>query len=178
MTNESKWIDLNQHFALVFVQEEPYLIDIVSLHRHWLRAFLSKENFPLANRPLLVPVSHTVEKINLQYFTDIKKHLEQVGMEISLLGENVLCIRSLPITLPHLDFKQLLNAIFKEYPFTKSELMELLIKHQIFALSNASQAEKDTLIAHMQSLHHENSNEHSAWQRQLSVKLCRDLLNG
>ncbi|ASQ45082.1 DNA mismatch repair endonuclease MutL [Legionella clemsonensis] len=178
ITYDNKWIDLNNHFALVFLQEEPHLIDVAYLQRHWLRTFLTKENLPLKSRPLLVPVSHILEKINVQHFAEIKNHLEQMGIEVSLLGENTLFIRSLPIALPHLDFKQLLNAIFKTYPFTQSELMELLIQHQIFGLSSASQAEKETLMAYMHRLQYENNKERGVWQKQLSVELCKDLLNG
>ncbi|STX48499.1 DNA mismatch repair protein MutL [Legionella hackeliae] len=172
---DCRWVELNNHFAVIFLQEHPYLVDIVYLQRHWLKAMLSELNLPLASRPLLVPVSYEVDKIHQKHFMQIKSHLEQVGIEINRVGENVLFIRSLPVVLPHLDFKQFLSAIFKEHQFTQLNLMELLIKHQIFDLSHASQAEKETLIAYMHSL--SESNERYVWRKQLSVELCRDLLN-
>ncbi|WED42461.1 DNA mismatch repair endonuclease MutL [Legionella cardiaca] len=176
--NSKQWIVLNDHFVLVFLHEQPYLVDANYLQQHWLRSVLLQQSLPLASRPLLVPVSHTLHEINLKHFQQVKQGLEQVGININLMGENVIFVRTLPTAIPHLDLKQFLNAIFKESISKNMELMELLIKHQIFNPRHASQGEKEALITYMQSLEMSKSDERYEWRKQLSKELCRDLLNG
>ncbi|KTC85156.1 DNA mismatch repair endonuclease MutL [Legionella brunensis] len=169
------WITLNEHFILIFLQEQPYLVDIIALYRHWLRALLLKQERPFISRPLLVPVSHNLDNLNLQQVNRCKSYLAEVGIDISLMGENVIFIRTLPISLPYLNLKQFLNAIFKEVELTNLGLVELLLKHQLFDPRNATQEEKEALIAHMEVLG--NDNERHTWRRQLSAQICWDLLN-
>ncbi|KTD22027.1 DNA mismatch repair protein MutL [Legionella lansingensis] len=170
-----KWITLHDSFALVMINEKPYLIDVLSLQHAWLKSILMKQKWPLVRRPLLVPVTHSIEPSKANHFHRYESQLNQIGIEIDLMSENTFLIRSLPIVVPYLNLKQLLTAIFKEYNLTNLELMELLITHQNFEPKLASQEEKEALLVYMHS--EEADAQRHKWSKHLSTKLCWDLFN-
>lgn len=174
---EQSWIYLNEQFILIFLHDKPYIVDVLYIQQHWLKSCLTQQQLPLASRPLLVPISHTLNAIELERFEVLKPCLEQVGIDVNLIGNNVIYIRSLPIAIPHLDLKQFLNAIFNVSSLTNMDVMELLIKHQIFNPKTVTQEEREVLIAYIHTLN-DGMNEQQAWRKQLSAEFCWDVVNG
>ncbi|KTC95044.1 DNA mismatch repair endonuclease MutL [Legionella feeleii] len=171
----SHWITLNNAYALIFLQEQPYLVDIEKLQRHWLLSILAQESLPLASRPLLVPISYPVKEFSPDRINHYRQALNQVGVELGLAGENAMLVRSLPIAVPHLDIKRFLALVFKLNSPTNQQLIELLSLCQLFNAYQALPEETETLSAYLQTLY--NAKELPVWCRQLSTTLCESLLN-
>lgn len=175
VTESKNWINLHSPYVFVTLKEESYLVDMISLHGHWLKSQLLEQAFPFSRRPLLVPITHELSQFNLQHFQHCQQQLNQLGIELDLVAEKTVFIRSLPVAIPHLDLKQFLTAIFKEQPLTHLNLMELVIKYQTFDPKNATSEEKEALMTYMQTeVVFENVHK---FFRHLSSKLCWELLN-
>lgn len=171
----SHWITLNTAYALIFIQEQPYLVDIEKLQRHWLLSILAQEALPLASRPLLVPISYPIQEFSLDMINHYRQSLNQVGVELDLAGENAILVRSLPVAVPHLDIKRFLALVFKLSSPTNQQLIELLSLCQLFDAYQALPEETEILCAYLQTLY--NARELPVWCRQLSTTLCENLLN-
>jgi DNA mismatch repair protein MutL len=168
------WISLNPPFALLTLGEEFYLVDAVLLQRQWLVCWLLEQTLPLARRPLLVPVTQVVKDLQAKYFYSLQQQLAQIGIELDLISDKTILVRSLPIAVPHLNLKSFLSAIVKEEPFTNKELMEMLSYYQTFDANQASQEEKNALIAYLYNL---KTSGMPKYCRHLSAKFCQDLLH-
>lgn len=171
----SRWITLNAAYALIFMLDQPYLVDIEKLQRHWLLSILAQESLPLASRPLLVPISYPIKQFCLDVVDNYRQSLSQVGIELDLAGENAVLIRSLPIAVPHLDIKRFLVLVFKSNPPTNQQLIELLSLCQLFNVHQVLPEETEMLCAYLQTLY--STKELPAWCKQLSTVLCGNLLN-
>lgn len=169
-----KWLVLNSSFVLLFLQEKPHLIDVVSLQRQWLKASLTTEPLPLARRPLLVPISYPVKQFKIENFNSYKQSLNQVGIEIDLASEDAIILRSLPTAIPYLDIKQFLAASLKSALLTPPLLFELLVSCQTFEAQQARQEETEALICYIESLDNEQL---KPWAKHLSMASCLELLN-
>lgn len=169
------WITLNTAYALVFIQEQPYLVDIEKLQRHWLLSILAQESLPLASRPLLVPISYPIKEFSPDRINHYRQSLNQVGVELALAGENAMLVRSLPMAVPHLDIKRFLALVFKLSSPTNQQLIELLSLCQLFNAYQALPEETEILCVYLQTLY--NAKELPVWCRQLSTTLCESLLN-
>ncbi|MBA2651459.1 MAG: DNA mismatch repair endonuclease MutL [Tatlockia sp.] len=174
-TNEVKsWINLNQSFALLFLREEPLLVDVIAIQRNWLLSILNAEPLPLASRPLLVPVSYSI-KFNSEKINSYSQVLSQLGVELGLANEHSLLIRSLPRAVPHLDLKKFLTAVFAAAPLPSiNKLLELLTLCQSFNLQQLEQEEQEQLFNYLQTLASDKLNNFS---KHLSMETCWDLLN-
>ena len=170
----SNWIALNARFALIFLQAKPYLLDVISLQRHYLLAMLSKEVLPLVGRPLLVPVSYSLSSLIL--INTYKNALSQIGIDVDLAGENSFLVRSIPAVVPHLDINPFLAAVFKLSGPSSQQLCELLAVYQSFNVQQAIEEEKEAIIAYVQCLH-PDSVELKTWCKELSATSCVDFLN-
>lgn len=175
-SNKLKLIALNASFSVVFVEDQPYLVDMAALQSQWLLAALKQEVLPLAKRPLLVPIGYSIESILLEELNNYRLSLSKLGIEFDIAGENKIIIRTLPIGVPRLNIKQFLNEFFKlENSAPHSFLFELLVFCQTFNAQSLSHDEKEMLVAYMQTMLLEQS---SAWCKQLSLAMCQDLFNG
>lgn len=171
---KKSWIVLNTSYVLIFLQEQPYLIDIVALQRHWLLSILAGEALPLASRPLLVPVSYAVKQSNLEQIDEYRQSLSQIGIGFDLATEQTVLIRSLPLVIPNLDLKQFLTMVFESPPLSVSKLFELLTFCQSFDAQSAREEEIGILSDYLRTL---GSDKLNIWCKHLSKETCRGLLN-
>ncbi|KTD33347.1 DNA mismatch repair protein MutL [Legionella nautarum] len=171
---KKSWIALNTSYVLIFLQEQPYLIDIVALQRHWLLSILAGEALPLASRPLLVPVSYAVKQSNLEQIDEYRQSLSQIGIGFDLATEQTVLIRSLPLVIPNLDLKQFLTMVFESPPLSVSKLFELLTFCQSFDAQSAREEEIGILSDYLRTL---GSDKLNIWCKHLSKETCRGLLN-
>ncbi|CDZ77888.1 DNA mismatch repair protein MutL [Legionella massiliensis] len=173
-TELKSWIVLNPSFALLFLQEQPYIVDVIAIQQNWLLDFLNTESLPLACRPLLVPVSFPIKSSRAEAISSYYQALALVGIELDLVGENTLIIRSLPRAVPHLDLKLFLTRVFElEQPAT-AELLVLLTGCQLFNTQLLSQEEAGVLIDYIQS---SANDKFKNWCKHLSTEACRGVLN-
>ena len=169
-----KWLVLNSSFVLLFLQDKPYLIDVVSIQRQWLKASLIAEPLPLARRPLLVPISYSIKQVKIEDFNSYKQNLNQLGIDADLAGEDTIILRSLPTAIPYLDIKQFLAASLKSALPTIPFLFELLVSCQTFEAQQARQEETEALICYIESLDNEQL---TPWAKHLSLASCLEWLN-
>lgn len=186
MTREvNNWVVLNASFALLFLQDQPYLIDVVGIQRKRLLSILTEEALPLASRPLLVPVSYpidflrnstaaSIKQSNLEDLNSYKQVLSQVGIEMDLASEDRIIVRSLPTAIPHLDIKQFLAAVLQNASPSTINLPELLASCQFFDAKLARREEIETLIYYIQA---STSDAIKPWLKHLSSEACWGLLN-
>ena len=62
------------------MQDQPYLVNIEKLQRHWLLSILLQQPLPLASRPLLVPVSYPIKQLSLNAVNNYRQSLCQAGI--------------------------------------------------------------------------------------------------
>lgn len=148
------WFNLNDDFALVSISNEPYLIDLDLLYRHWLLSILLKMPLPLAKRPLLVPVHFNTNDFPLANLTMHQPSLEQVGIGFAKVSGDKIIVRSIPIAVSYLNIATFLTALFKETKaFTIEDLLSLLANCQVFEAKNISVEEKINLKAYLEMMH-------------------------
>jgi DNA mismatch repair protein MutL len=167
------WVNLNQSFALLFLQEQPYLVDVIAMQRNWLLSVLTAEQLPLASRPLLVPVSFPIS-FNSETINSYSQALSQLGIELNLASENSLLVRALPRIVPHLDLKQFLTAFFAAPLLSINKLLDLLTISQSFSVQQLRQEETAILIDYVQTLASDKLNN---FCKHLSMETCWGLLN-
>ncbi|WP_028389239.1 DNA mismatch repair endonuclease MutL [Legionella fairfieldensis] len=171
----SRWLILNGNFVLLFLHEKPYLADLVAIQRHWLVSTLMKQTLPLAGRPLLVPVSHSLTKISIEEADTAKDTLFQIGIELDFGGENTFIVRSLPVAVPHLDLKRFLIAFFENTGVSSAQLIDLLAQCQYFNAQQATQEDLDILINYIQTSPADD--KLTFFYKYLSDTTCRELLD-
>ncbi|MBA4696326.1 MAG: DNA mismatch repair endonuclease MutL [Legionella sp.] len=182
VSNEkSSWLNLNEKFALIFFNDEPFLVDVYRLKYDCLKFILSKEPLPFASRLLSVPIRYTFEQsIETNSFNHYQCLLEKVGIQLTLIGENVALVRSLPSVLPHLQLQALLKDLFKTMPEFLNEdiLVEKLAQHDTFNPYYLSNEEKQTLLMHFANIQGLSTYQLPPWAKYLSLPSCEKWLNG
>ena len=144
----NSWHLLNAHFCLVFLDEQPYLVDIAHAQQQRLLSVLNANELPLASRPLLVPVRYAIEKINGQWVEQCQLLLAQIGIQLDWVGDTEIIVRTLPLLLPQLDIKKLLFHL-KSTPLTQAALLSLVVKCHSFDAHQLNVEEKTLLIDYM-----------------------------
>ncbi|MBA2656632.1 MAG: DNA mismatch repair endonuclease MutL [Tatlockia sp.] len=173
LRKETNWTNLNNSFALIFLEQEPFLIDVLALQRNWLLSVLKSEKLPLASRPLLVPLSLIIN-CKPDQFKIYRDALYQLGIELGLASENSVLVRSLPLAVPHLDLKNFLTLFFSESLPSTTKLLELLVSNQSLTSQCLSSEEQQILIAYMQTL---STDIVLNFSKQLSLQTCLGVLN-
>jgi DNA mismatch repair protein MutL len=160
--SHERWIVLNNRFVLMRLQEVLYVVDVKKLHADWLQEQLLKASFPLASRPLLVPLTFG-KKLEGQAF----EALSQLGIELS----NERTVRTVPIQLPYLDLMGFLDLISKSSCFDLPTLIKLVVASQSFDPRMLSLEEQ--LQLHPVLLNNTNTSVSKA----LTEEVCQVLLH-
>lgn len=145
---------LNAHFALVSIQESPYLVDMQGLQHHFLCAQFEQGLLPLPSRPLLVPVrcvAHQL-KLNLRSYGALQTKLAQFGIQVDQIGATELIVRTIPQCLPQLDIQQLFQHLDhqKVGGQSPSEFFKDLIACQHFDTGQLAESEWVELVCFLQ----------------------------
>jgi DNA mismatch repair protein MutL len=165
---------LNEQFAIMIIQQQPYLVDRLALQKHHLVTDLRQSELPLATRPLLVPLSMEVTE-STEGLQPFLAALEQVGIQVSWAEEGRITIKTMPLCLPNLSLKTFVQAYFEassQQPLSMEQIFELLASHQSWdGLTLSSEEEAQC----RQAIHQEPLN--GSFAKRLSLTLCRDLFN-
>jgi len=173
--SHSSWHVLNAQFVLTFIKNTPYLVDVERLQQHRLAAIIAEHTLPLASRPLLVPVSYTVEHSMQELFLKSQPLFQTVGVEMDWIGDTTVAIRTIPVLFPQLKIKEVLDRLKAPLP-TIPDLLKLLVACQSFDAHQLSSEEQTMLMDFLfQQLSKENQD--SVCCLRLDAKRCREMLN-
>lgn len=174
VTETHTWFILNASYILLMMHQEPHLIDMVRVQRSWLWSLLKEQSFPLASRPLLVPINFSVKRLAAHQITAIIDVLGQIGIELDWVSEGKVLIRSLPRLIPNLELKPFLTMVFNAPLAKASKLLESLTLYQSFNTYNTSREDMEKLIQYLQRLPLE---KRQSWCKHLSLETCQELIN-
>ncbi|HHT0592549.1 TPA: DNA mismatch repair endonuclease MutL [Legionella anisa] len=174
LETECSWIILNSRYSVAFIQQQPYIVDVVALHQYKMKEQLQDLALPLASRPLLVPIRYFVpqkiQRSNLQ----LEQVLKQLGINVEWIDDNELMIRSMPFCMANLDLRLFLDAMV-DWEITPKNLLELMIRSQILDSRLLSIEEKFELNELLLLLCKERNHRSGVFKR-LTNEDCRNLL--
>lgn len=173
LETELSWIILNSRYILAFIHQQPYVVDVVSLHQYRLQEQMHQLVLPLASRPLLVAMRYSFpEKLR---GSSLDQCLKQLGMSLEWLGENEAVIRSIPLCMPHLDLRLFLDSVAACDVVNQNTLLELMNRAQIFDPRLLNLEEKMELNELLLRLYKEG-NKSLGLFKGLTIEDCRNLL--
>lgn len=132
---------LNASFAIAFIETQAYLVDIIKLHHAWLRSLLEQDVFPLASRPLLVPIVETLDLGKLHALEQYFGFCERLGVTLGQLGERSVRVTTVPQRLPQLQIKPFLARVFALRDLDRVEPISLLLECQRINMKQLSPEE-------------------------------------
>ena len=142
------WVILNKHFVMVTLNEQPYLVDMVYTYQRCLLQRMKQLPRPLDHRPLLVPISYSVDKNQRQLFEQRQTTLAQLGIQLEWSAETTVRIITLPTVLKLLDIKRLIQHLSGN--FKDDDLLELLTSCQIIDAYQFNQDEKIEMLNYLE----------------------------
>lgn len=170
LVNEQSWIFINEHYALIG-NGDYYLVDVKRLHQQGLQHFLRSAVFPLAHRPLLVPISYDFSMVKPG---DFQSCLKQLGMQSEFINGS-LKIKSVPISIPHLDIRFLMELLSPLDSINHELLINLICKAQTFDARLLSKEECHELMQLLTQRHMEIFAQNV--YKVLTKEVCEMLLN-
>lgn len=173
---EVPWVILNKSYILAFIEQQPYVVDLLALQQQVLEEHLSQLGLPWASRPLLVPIRYPVTQKFKIRVTELIQNLSQLGMYLELSGEHEVLIRTIPLNIPYLDLRLFLDAVTALDLLHLNTLIELMSQSQVFDPKLLSLEEKMEL--HQLLIHsYGQENKKSGLFKELTVEECRNLLH-
>ncbi len=163
------WFILNNEFGLLTWNGQPYLFDIPRAQHQYYLFIIEQQTRPLLSRPLLVP-------IHIDYCIDDSSHLQQLlapfGLHLELQNSR-LSIRTIPICMPQLNVKQLLQQVIATLP----EEAELPTMFAACQLSDATQLSQDDKNALSDFVVQQLLVAPQRYCLRLDIEHCRNLMN-
>lgn len=144
----SSWFILNQKFVMMQAKGHLHLVDIEQVHRHYLGSCLRKESLPWKGRPLLVPITFSIDKAAFHRIEQYQLLLMELGIHMDWISHEKVVIRTIPCLLPQLDLKQLLTAI-QGVDLDLESLMNLLISCQSFDAFHLASEDQQNLETYL-----------------------------
>lgn len=142
---ENRWVILNDHYVLAFLNHQPHIVDVLKVHQHWLTHQLSQMNLPLAQRPLLVPVSILLPAPLKNHINVLPELLLQLGITIKITDADDLQIRSIPVCMPNLDISLFFELLAKMPPLDLESLIAIAVQAHYVSPANLSREERTEL---------------------------------
>lgn len=168
-STESSWVMLNNRYGLIFHQQQPYLVDVESLLQQELRHRLRTVEFPLKNRPLLVPVRYSITQ---DQWKQVENSLVRIGIHTEYVDHKMI-LRSIPIQIPYLDLSLFLDSLIQSHPIPPEKVLDLLCRCQTFDPKLLNSDERLQLQDFLFNTMHVEQPLHKA----LSADHCRMLLD-
>ncbi len=174
--DESSWVILNNQYILVFLEQQPHLVDLIALQKKWLLEQLSLDNLPLESRPLLVPVSYAVSPKLKERMNELQSGVEPVGIRMEWSKEDKLLIRTIPIKAPYLDIRLFVESVITLESLQLEQLIQVISQCQRFDFKLLSVEERMELNRFLLSVQHQGASSEGIYKI-LSVDDCRMLLH-
>jgi DNA mismatch repair protein MutL len=167
------WTILNKHYSVLWIKQEPYLVDIGCLYQQWLQKQMIQDEFSFASRPLLVTINYPLA--NKIISEELQRLIPSVGIIIEVKDEEMI-IRSIPIAIPYLDLKLFFDGLLELRSYSLAQLQYHLVAAQLIDAHQLSREERMELSQYLMHLHH-NEHHHSLLFKPLTVDTCRMFLN-
>ncbi len=168
----SPWLVLNPVFVVVRVLDEPYLLDAERLQQHHLSRQCVALTYPLASRPLLLPVRYATDAVTHAHIDSALPILIQLGIQANFLSESCLMVRTIPQAFPMLDIVKFLDQL-NQVSLTLPDLLDVFIACQSFDANQLNHDEKRELTAYLQ----DDPALLKRISRPLDMMTCRGLLH-
>lgn len=146
------WLPINQQYAMVFVDGQPHLVDIIGLYHYTLLRELGKAALPLASRPLLVSVGYRLSAKLAGKKEQLQHILPQVGLQIDWLNHHEFKLNTLPIQLPYFAMSLFLAALEERDQVSNEALISLVVQSQMVEIQRFNEDERQTLIQELNQL--------------------------
>jgi DNA mismatch repair protein MutL len=172
---ELPWIILNNRYILVFIQEQPYVVNVFALYQDKLQKQIAQRGMPLASRPLLVPICYSFPDKKPNRLDDLQQLFQTLGMSIEWINEAEVLIRSIPLCMPYLDLSLFLNTIPDWDTIDAHQLIVLMQQAQRFdprLLTNEEKMELNFFLLQM----HQSENGKPGVFKKLNSEDCTILL--
>ncbi|WP_131783145.1 DNA mismatch repair endonuclease MutL [Legionella gresilensis] len=170
-----KWLQLYKRFMLIYLDQKPYIIDLLKLQQHWLQDVLHTSALPLVSRALLVPVYNDIPKLSFEDLQLARELLLKVGIDIQLKEDNKIIIYSLPQLIPNLNLKPFLVSFFASSCFNLDSLIGLLIENCSQDDTPITEEECRSYISYLEK--NQPTLEKLQVIRYFSREICQSLLN-
>jgi DNA mismatch repair protein MutL len=171
--SETPWAILNKHYSVLWIQQQPYLVDIDCLYRHWLHTKMAHEEFSFVSRPLLVTVCYSL--VDKTVSEPLQRLLLSVGITIEV-GDEELIIRTIPIAIPYLDLKLFFDGLFEIKNCSLSHLHQHLVNSQLIDAYQLSGEERMELSQYIMDIQ-PNEPIYSLVLKPLTSDNCRMLFD-
>jgi len=168
---ESPWTVLNSEFSLLWIDQQPFLVDVLSVYRSWLHAHIGV-TFPLDNRPLLVAVSYPLSAHLKARLGELQPVLRVMGINVEAMGDE-LRVRSIPVAVPYLNLHQFLTGLEWLTHYEEDEVFLWLLQSQTIDVTHLSSDERLELSHYVMQGYKQSS---SLACKQLTAEDCRALL--
>lgn len=172
---EVPWVILNKSYILVFIEQQPYVIDLLALQQHALQEHIARLTLPLPSRPLLVPIRYLLEDRLKSKLGELSQNLSLLGIQLEPCGGDEVLIRSIPLNLPYLDLRLFLDTLAGSEVFALEQLIELVGQSQVFDPALLSLEEKMELHQLVLKMH---GQEKTGLFKALTIEECRNFIQG
>jgi DNA mismatch repair protein MutL len=172
---EVSWVTLNNRYSLVFIEKQPYVVDLLVLYQHYVQEQLIQQVKPLASRPLLVPIRTTINDYLKQSIAELISNLSQLGIQLELITDYEVIVRSIPLSIPYLNLSVLFETLRSLDNLNWGNLIELISQAQVFdprLLSSEEKMELNQFLIKNQKKHKKLS-----VSKALTMDACRNLLD-
>ncbi|WP_131793848.1 DNA mismatch repair endonuclease MutL [Fluoribacter gormanii] len=172
---ELSWVILNNKYILVFINQQPYVVDIVTLYQCRMKEQIPDLRFPLTSRPLLVPIRYSFPQKHQSRTIELVQNLKALGINLDWSGDNEVLIRSIPLCMPYLDLRLFLDSI-AEGDVQQQQLLELMNQSQTFDPRLLSLEEKMDLNELLLKIYKEDS-KRQGLLKALTNEECKKLVD-
>lgn len=102
----------NADFIIIhFSAQLYYLIDVVAWWNYHFQKRVSKQSFPWRSRRLAMPYLKDIPLFSHAFCENIKTKLQEFGFELDFWGDERLCIRAIPESMPQLNLNDWVKVL-------------------------------------------------------------------
>lgn len=172
---EAQWIVLNSEFIVLFMENVPYVVDVKRIQQQRLLHEVALQQLPLAHRPLLVPISYSVDAMQCHRLQRCQDNFNQLGLQFDWVSEQKIVIRAIPILFSQLDMKQVIKTLTATVN-TLAGCLQLLVSCQLVDAHLLTVDDVELLIAYLQQQHASLAVVPGC--RALNAQVCREMIDG
>lgn len=169
-----RWYALNSDFVLIFLRESPYLVDMKHLMQQQYTRLLCEQPLPWPSRPLLVPVTYTLSREMVAKIGTKPSLWVELGMQLDVVDETVVRVRSLPVALPSLDLSMFFNQLEACDELNKTTLLQCFTEALSCDVAQWDVQQRTEMIDYLDNLVANSPTSHG-WRR-LDREQCRALI--
>ncbi len=138
---------------------------------------IKNAKFPLASRPLLVPIKLEVDDSQAKQFETHHSLLARLGIDVNFMTEHTLCVRSIPKITPHLEVTSFLLDLLTHKQDAPKAFYSLLAKYSLLDDLTLTEETRLDLSSFFRALYLQSPSS-KMWSCCLSNDLMETLIDG